>query len=104
MIRILLICAAGMSTSMLVTKMQKSAAAQNIEADIKAVGEAQLSQYVDKVDVVLLGPQVRFLHGKVKSTLEPKGIPSDVINNMDYGTMNGEKVLKTALDLVNNKK
>ncbi|WP_055669194.1 PTS sugar transporter subunit IIB [Desnuesiella massiliensis] len=103
MIRVLLICSAGMSTSMLVAKMRQAAEKQGIEAEINAVGESQLSNYVDKIDALLLGPQVRFLHNKIKTSLEPKGIPVEVINNMDYGTMNGEKVLKQAIDMVNNK-
>ncbi|MBU5591899.1 PTS sugar transporter subunit IIB [Clostridium sp. MSJ-4] len=101
--RVLLVCSAGMSTSMLVAKMRTAAETQGIEAEINAVGESQISNYVDKIDALLLGPQVRFLLNKVKANLEPQGIPVEVINNMDYGTMNGEKVLKQALDMINNK-
>lgn len=32
--------------------------------------------------------------------MESKGIPVDVINNLDYGTMNGEKVLNFAISLM----
>ena len=35
--RIMLVCAAGMSTSLLVTKMEKAAADQGLESDIFAV-------------------------------------------------------------------
>lgn len=98
--KILLVCSAGMSTSLLVTKMNLAAAKQGIKADINAVAETELNRYGDKVDVVLLGPQVRFLLSKVKAFLEPKGIPVEVINSMDYGTMNGENVLKRAIELI----
>lgn len=98
--RILLVCSAGMSTSLLVSKMQKAAEDQGLECWINAVAEADFKHYEDKVDVVLLGPQVRFLLNKIKTTMEPKGVPVDVINTVDYGTMNGVKVLKAALDLI----
>jgi len=98
--RILLVCSAGMSTSLLVTKMNLAAIKQGVKADITAVAEIELNKYSDKTDVVLLGPQVRFLLSKVKASLEPKGIPVEVINSIDYGTMNGENVLKRAIELI----
>lgn len=99
--RILLVCSAGMSTSLLVTKMEAAAKAQGIECSINAVGEAELKKHENEIDVLLLGPQVRFLLNKMKAKFEPKGIPVEVINTVDYGTMNGEKVLKQALGMMN---
>jgi PTS system cellobiose-specific IIB component len=98
--RILLVCSAGMSTSLLVSKMRIAASEQRIEAEIHAVAEAELSDHSDKVDIVLLGPQVRFLLNKMKAFLEPKGIYVAVINSVDYGTMNGDNVLKQAIELI----
>lgn len=99
--RILLVCSAGMSTSLLVTKMEAAAKAQGIECIINAVGEAELKKHENEIDVLLLGPQVRFLLNKMKIKFEPKRIPVEVINTVDYGTMNGEKVLKQALGMIN---
>ncbi|GAA0115531.1 PTS sugar transporter subunit IIB [Clostridium senegalense] len=101
--KIMLVCCAGMSTSLLVEKMEKAAAKDNINVKIIAVGEIDLKNHMD-VDVVLLGPQVRYLLNKIRKTMEPKGIPVDVIDSMMYGTMNGEKVLKKAMELINNSK
>lgn len=99
---IMLVCSAGMSTSLLVTKMQKAADADGVEADIFAVSASEADQQLaDKnVDVLLLGPQVRFMKDDFQKRLEPKGIPLDVINMADYGMMNGENVLKQALSLM----
>ncbi|WP_167628386.1 PTS sugar transporter subunit IIB [Listeria valentina] len=97
---IMLVCSAGMSTSLLVTKMQKAAEAEGLEANIFAVAEAEAANHFDEIDVLMLGPQVRFLEGKMKEKLEPKGIPVGVIDMTDYGTMNGEKVLASAKELM----
>ncbi|MBP1043698.1 PTS sugar transporter subunit IIB [Vagococcus sp. BWB3-3] len=99
---IMLVCSAGMSTSLLVTKMQKAAETQGIEADIFAVSASDAdSSLADKnVDVLLLGPQVRFMKGQFEQKLAPMGIPLDVIDMKDYGMMNGENVLKVALNLI----
>lgn len=96
---IMLVCSAGMSTSMLVSKMEEAANAQGIEAKIWAIPEAQVQAEVDKCDVILLGPQVRFLKSKIDAVAAPKGIPVEVIDMMSYGSMNGEAVLKQALSM-----
>lgn len=98
--RITLVCGAGMSTSLLVVKMNDAAKKLGVEAKIIAVAEAELKHHIDDTDVLLLGPQVRFLLNKYKTAYEPKGIKVDVINSMDYGLMNGEKVLNHALTLL----
>ncbi|CAH0308046.1 Lichenan-specific phosphotransferase enzyme IIB component [Peribacillus sp. Bi96] len=99
---ILLVCSAGMSTSLLVTKMEKAAEAKGIEAKIWAVSADQAGENIDNADVLLLGPQVRYLLNDVKKMAESKPVVVDVINQVHYGLMNGEAVLETALGLVNN--
>lgn len=98
---IMLACNAGMSTSMLVTKMQKAAEDKGLEASIWAVPVSEAENEVqDKaIDVILLGPQVKFLLNDFKDKFEPN-IKVDAINMMDYGVMNGEKVLDAALALM----
>lgn len=98
---ITLVCNAGMSTSMVVKKMQESAASQGIEADIIAIPDAELDNRLQnhQIDVVLLGPQMRFLKNKIAKKLEPQGIPVEVIAPSDYGTLNGKNVLDQALKL-----
>ena len=100
---ILLCCAAGMSTSLLVTKMEEAARGQGLEGKIWAVAANSVNQHIDDADVLLLGPQVRYLLAKMKEAGEEKGIPVDTINPIHYGTCNGEEVLKAAIDLVKNK-
>lgn len=101
--RITLVCSAGMSTSLLVTKMNVAAIKMKADVKIIAVAEVQLKEHWNETDVLLLGPQVRFLLGKLKSEGEKRGIPVEVINSIDYGTMNGEKVLNQALALLKDK-
>ena len=97
--RITLVCAAGMSTSLLVSKMNLAAIKDNIDVKIQAVPESDFEKYADSTDILLLGPQVGYTLSKMKTQYEPKGIKVAVINSIDYGMMNGEKVLKQALTL-----
>ena len=101
MTRIILACAAGMSTSLLVSKMNMAAVKSGVSVKIQAVPENDFAKYANDTDILLLGPQVSYTLGKMKEEYEPKGIKVAVINSMDYGMMNGEKVLKEALSMVN---
>lgn len=98
---IMLVCNAGMSTSMLMTKMTQAAQAKGIDTDIWAVPVAEVETEVESktIDVLLVGPQVKFMLDEFKTSYEP-AIKVDAINMMDYGTMNGEKVLDFALGLI----
>lgn len=94
---ILLICAGGMSTSIMVNKMKVAAANKGIEGDIWAVGEGSADANVDKADVILLGPQIRFRIEAVRKLAQGK--PVEVMDMRLYGTMNGEKILDMAIAL-----
>lgn len=88
-----------MSTSLLVKKMTEAIEKQQVDATVIAVAEADFDKYKGNVDVVLLAPQVR-LEKNLKRVLDPLGIPVAIINGIDYGTMDGEKVLNDALAMI----
>lgn len=101
--KILLVCNAGMSTSLLVTNMEKYAKQQNIDVTIMATPITEAERVATEWDIVMLGPQVRHCLNQMKKAVDGK-IPVEVIDMRDYGMMNGEKVLKKALELLNNEK
>lgn len=59
MTKIVLLCAAGMSTSALVRKMKDAAKAEGYECDISAHSVSEAKNY-QSADMILLGPQVRY--------------------------------------------
>lgn len=102
---IILACAAGMSTSIVVSKMKKEAENRGLNLNIYAIPEGSLEEELDatsdEVLAILLGPQVRFMKEKAKKLGEPKGIAVDVMDTMLYGTANGAKILDHALRISN---
>lgn len=95
---ILLVCNAGMSTTMLVKKMQDAATADNIDVEIEAKSLTEAKRDLSGVDCILIGPQIRYELNNVKAVAVD--IPVDAINMQDYGMMNGKKVLATALKMM----
>lgn len=102
--RIMLVCSSGSSTSLLVKKMQEAAQKKGLtDVEIVATSQAEAKNHYDDTDVLLLGPQVRYLYNELTKTLAGKKIALDVINSKNYGTMNGEAVLEQALKLAEKK-
>jgi PTS system cellobiose-specific IIB component len=95
--KILLVCSAGMSTSLLVTKMEKAAKEKGIDVEIFALSAGEGKKILKDVDLILLGPQVRFMKNEF---VKLATVPVSVIDMMAYGRMEGEKVLNDALALL----
>ena len=84
--RIVLCCAAGMSTSMLVNKMKAEAQQRALALEIYAVAVAEFERELPNADVILLSA--------------PQGKAVAVIDMADYGMMRGAAVLDKALALL----
>lgn len=100
--KIYLFCSAGMSTSMLASKMQNAANEHNLPIEVEAFPDGKIGQIIadKKPDVILLGPQVKYRFEEFSEKYGNLGIPMQVIDQTDYGMMNGEKVLKSAIKLL----
>ncbi|AMC92962.1 PTS sugar transporter subunit IIB [Erysipelothrix larvae] len=99
--KILLCCAGGFSTNMLMQNMKKviqNSEKLNIEDfDFTAIPADSLEEVIDQWDIVLIGPQVSHKTDFIGTLCEPRNIPYTVIDKDVYGSMDGATVLKLAL-------
>lgn len=104
--KIYLFCSQGMSTSLLASSMQRCADEHFLPIEVSAHPHGKILEIVklDRPDVILLGPQVKYLYVETLRKLKHSNIPIGLINEVDYGMMNGEKILKKAIILLKNKK
>lgn len=96
MLTITLICNLGMSTSVLVDKMAAYTRNKGIEADIEARAFQRVEDRIHQTDILLIGPQVRYLAKKFQ---EQYGEEIPVIETMDmsdYALQNVEKIFEQA--------
>ena len=94
--KIILACNAAMSTSMMKMRLQQETAARGIESEVTAVPVSELDDYIEDVDVILLGPQIRYAEKDVRSKYGDVA-PIIVMDMKDYGSMNAKGVLDNAL-------
>lgn len=94
--KILLVCAGGMSTSVLMKKMEKYCAEKGEELTIKAVGANSYEELWRDYDCILTGPQIAYKLNEIKADVE---IPVAQIPSMDYALGNSANVMKLAHDI-----
>lgn len=101
MYNVLVACSAGMSTSMLVQKVQKEAEAQQIDLSIEAVSMTEGKSLIKKngYDLLLLGPQVAFMKEEMTKIVDGK-FPVKIIDQKDYGMMRANNVLKDIVQTI----
>ncbi|WP_343338307.1 PTS sugar transporter subunit IIB [Terrisporobacter petrolearius] len=99
--RIVLCCAGGFSTTMLMKNMENtvknSQKLNNDDFEFAAIPVDLLKQEKDNCDVLVIGPQIAHRLDYIKPIIEPNNIPYVVIDQDTYGKMDGATALKMAL-------
>lgn len=98
--KILLVCAGGMSTSILMKKMDEYWKQQGEELVIKAVGLAEYQDVYQNFDIVMVGPQVSY---RLKEIKENTNLPCSAIESFDYAIANCPNIMKLAKKLYDEK-
>jgi len=105
-IKVVLVCAAGMSSSLLEEKIRQAAAASGQQMELKAVDATTMSLWnyeKNTMDMILVAPQVRFKKRGIIKQAEPYGVVVQDIDTIAYGMMDGEKIFEQVLDALKNK-
>lgn len=108
--KILFICCAGMSSSLVVRKLQNHIEdlkkSEKIKTDIivDAIPLDKFRNNLNDYDLILLAPQIAYKLKEFKKIILLKDfkVPISVVHGRDYGLIKVEKILEDALSLINN--
>lgn len=95
--KVLVCCNAGVSTSLLVAKLERAAEARGAGYSIEAHPLAEAIDHLSSSDVVLLAPQVGFAEANLR---EATTAPVRVIDVEAYARANAEQILDDIADLL----
>ena len=95
---IVLMCAGGMSTSIIMKNIKKAADAEGLECEVSAHAVNEAATIDRNADCILLGPQVGYAKDEVCAACP--GVPVGVIPMTTYGMMDGVKALAQAKELM----
>lgn len=91
--KILLVCAAGMSTGLLVKSFGKYCEKNGLNHSIDAIGITEYSLVYQNYDVILIAPQIRYKLTEIKSRTN---LPCEPIPSFDYAVGNCERMIALA--------
>ncbi|NCB32577.1 MAG: PTS sugar transporter subunit IIB [Erysipelotrichia bacterium] len=97
---IALVCQHGASTGVCVKKMIEAADQLKIDCFIKAYPDSEMDEIVKLADIILLGPQLAFRKDQFIRKYPDAEDRIKVIPTMDFGMMNGKKILEDALETI----
>lgn len=99
--KVLLICGAGMSSGIISKNAKKYAKKENIKIDFEARSNSEVSPYLPSIDLLMIGPHYALELEKFKKMTEPYNVPVITIPRKTYAMMDGEAIVKTALENFN---
>ena len=102
-IKALLVCAMGMSSSLLENKTKEAAAKAGIPFELKATTVGDIVRWDPTMhwyDIVLIAPQVFYKRKAIEQTAFPHGILVQPINPTVFGMVDGDALLKQILDAI----
>ena len=89
-VKILLCCSGGLTTSFFALKMNEAYQVLEMNVEVSAIGYTKLYEVGQDYDVILLAPQISYLHAKVKNIFKDKvvlKIPPQVFAKYDVSKM-----------------
>ena len=99
--KVLLCCAGGLSSSILMKKMKTWADAHGEDLEIQAMGTGEaVETWQNGYECVLLAPQVSY---RLKQLQEEIKLPIAEVPSLDYASCNPENGMKLAHKLCDNK-
>jgi len=101
--RILLVCAFGMSTSIIASKIKAALSPDEQDWVVDAKEVTDFKETVKNYDIILLGPQIGFRKEEFIKIAEPLGTKVMVINSMDYGLCKGDSILNSVKNAMKTK-
>ena len=77
--KIMLCCNAGMSTSLLVQKMQAEVANRGLDIEVEARPMNEAHDHLDECDMLLLGPQIGYTKGDFEKEAAGRSLIGDQV-------------------------
>ena len=93
MLNIVLVCGSGASSGFMAQQIKKAAKKRGIELEITARSESILESFLENTDIVLVAPHLKAEGESISKRCAAFDVPSVVIDNMIYGTLDGNKAL-----------
>lgn len=97
---ILLVCGTGASSGFMAKNIRVAAKSRGLEIGVKARSDSVVEDYIEDIDLLLVGPHLSYMIGDLEKIASPYGVPVRIIPKEAYGELNGDAVLDFALESI----
>lgn len=96
-LNVLLVCGSGASSGFMASNIRKAAAKRSLEIDIKARGEAEIENYIDQIDALMVGPHLAYILDEIEEYIGDADVRVILMKPSYYSTLDGDAALEDLL-------
>ncbi|MCI8598412.1 MAG: PTS sugar transporter subunit IIB [Lachnospiraceae bacterium] len=98
--QILIVCGAGASSGFMAKNIRQELKKRGItgEYSFLARSDAELEEYIDEIDMLLLGPHLKYMYASMKEYCDGYKVPVYVIDQKAYGMLDGGAIVDFVID------
>jgi PTS system cellobiose-specific IIB component len=100
-LNVLLVCGSGASSGFMAANIRKAAKKRNLNMDIKARGEAEIENYIQDIDALLVGPHLAYIVDEIEELTKDVHVKVLLMKPSYYSTLDGEAALDDLLRELN---
>lgn len=93
--RVLIVCGAGASSGFMAKNIRQELKKRNLteEYSFLARSDAELEEYIEEIDMLLLGPHLKYMYESMKKYCDGYNVPVYVIDQKAYGMLDGGAIV-----------
>lgn len=99
-LNVLLVCGSGASSGFMAANMRKAATAKNLTAEIKARSESEIENYIDEIDVLMVGPHLEYILDEVEEYTHGNDVKVILMKPEYYSKLNGAAAIDHMLEVI----
>ena len=102
--KVLIVCGAGASSGFMAKNIRIELKSRGLtdEYSVIARSDSELSEYIDEIDMLLIGPHLKYLYEEEKAYCQKHGnVPVYVIDQQAYGSLNGKAIVDFIIEKFN---
>ncbi len=100
---VLIVCASGMSTSLIKSRMNKYAAENNLDVHVDSDSYDNLSFVIQNYDLILFAPQVAMHYEERRNEFNGSGKVFCLLTVREFGSMDGKKLTEKCIQMYEEK-
>lgn len=91
--KVLLVCGTGASSGFMAGNIRKAIQKRGESYDVMARSDSVLEDYIEEIDLLLVGPHLDYMMSDLQEIAEPYDVPVKLIPKEAYGKLDGDAVL-----------